>query len=112
MLDVVAGSSFRDTRSEIVRYLNQKDRNVYLGIQCESGLYTILGKNNVHFSTKEGLETEISNSRVLKFLHVNALENGKLSEFKFVPVSEDQAIWVKDESTMCALWNIILVLAK
>lgn len=111
-LDELAGSNYCDNSSKIVSSLNKRRKNAYLGIQSDDGLYTIIGEKYIYLLTKSGTEIEIPHSSFLEILQRNGMSIGKSGEFEFVPSDENESIWVKDGPTMCALWNIVLLLSR
>ena len=111
-LPVLADSNYRDNQSKLVKSLAENGKDVYLGIESDSGLYTLLGLENVYFSTESGLESEISNSDFLVILQQNAMNVGKSGDFQYVTIGSGESVWVKDGPTMCALWNTLLLLSN
>jgi hypothetical protein len=107
-----AGRYFRDGTSEIVRALNEQGKEALVGIQREDGVYTILGKKYVYYSTASGSEGEIALAEFGDVLHENAMNSGKNANFEFVKVGEGDAVWLHEKWTMSALMNIILWLEK
>lgn len=108
----LAGNSYRDSNSEIVARLNRENGSAFLGIQDDNGPYTIIGSDCVFLSTRAGRELSVSHSDFLSALQATGMDRGKGGEFEYIPVGEGHSAWVKDGSTMCALWNIILALSR
>lgn len=111
-LSELAGKSYRDRHSAIVSRLTSEGEPVYLGIQGDYGPYTIIGADHVFVSTRAGSELAVSHSNFLRALQATGMERGKGGEFEYIPVGEGHSFWVKDGSTMCALWNIVLALSR
>ena len=109
-LPVLADSNYRDNQSELVKSLAEKGKDVYLGIESDSGLYTLLGPESTYFSTDSGSESEVSNSDFLLILQQNAMNIGKSGDFQYVTIESGESLWVKNGATMCALWNTLLLL--
>jgi hypothetical protein len=108
--DEFAGKYYRDENSEIVKYLAGLGKKALLGIQKEDGIYTIVGESSIYYLTSTGVEGEISQKDFLKLLHQNAWALGKKGDFEFLKVNEQDQVWLKDASTMSAMWNTILLL--
>ena len=108
---VLAESNYRDNESELVKSLGESGKDVYLGIENDNGIYTLLGPDKVYFATESGFESEISNSNFLAVLQQNAMKVGKSGDFQYVTIKSGEAVWVKDGATMCALWNTLLLLS-
>ncbi|MDM3871863.1 hypothetical protein QSV34_10925 [Porticoccus sp. W117] len=109
-LPVLAGDNYRDNLSNLVTNLAKSGKNVYLGIESDDGIYTLLGSDKVYFTAASGLESEVSNSDFLKILQRNAMNIGKSGDFQYVTIESGESVWVKDGPTMCALWNTLLLL--
>jgi len=86
------------------------ENKALLGIQKEDGTYTIVGESSIYYLTPTGTESEISQKDFLKLLHQNAWALGKKGDFEFLKVNEQDLVWLKDASTMNAMWNTILLL--
>lgn len=110
-LPVLADSNYRDNNSELVKGLGESGKDVYLGIESDSGIYTLLGPDKVYFATESGSENEVSNSDFLAILQQNAMKIGKSGDFQYVTIGSGESVWVKDGATMCALWNTLLLLS-
>jgi hypothetical protein len=110
--DELAGKFYRDNNSQIVEELNKANKRAYFGIQDDSGKYTIIGEKFVYFATEFGIEGEVSNADFLGVLQKNAMDLGKGGEFEFVNINERESVWVLDGKTMCAMWNIIMLLCE
>jgi hypothetical protein len=108
----LAGKFYRDNTSQIVEELNKANKRAYFGIQDESGKYTVIGEKFVYFSTALGIEGEVSNADFLEVLQKNAMNLGKGGEFEFVNINKKESVWVLDSKTMCAMWNIIMLLCE
>jgi hypothetical protein len=111
-LDLLAGESYRDENSEIVKYLNRVNKKALLGIQRTDGIYTIIGEEYTYYSTDLGVEDSIKHVHFLAILSTNAMRIGKAGNFEFIKVNERDSIWLKNAETMNALWNTILLLAS
>lgn len=111
-LDSLAGESYRAENSEIVQYLNSKNKKAILGIQREDGIYTIIGEEYIYYSTKSGIEGSIENKYFLDILSKNATSLGKSGDFEFIKVNEKYYVWLQNAETMNALWNTILLLCS
>jgi hypothetical protein len=109
-LPVLADSNYRDNQSKLVKGLSESGKDVYLGIESDSGIYTLLGPDRVYFTTQSGSESEVLNSDFLVILQKNAMKIGKFGDFQYVTIESGESVWVKDGSTMCALWNTLLLL--
>lgn len=104
-----AGDYFRDDTSQIVILLNEEGKSALFGIQREDGIYTIVGENFVYYSTVSGHAREISLNKFSELLHHNALKIGKGGNFEFLQITDQEnLVWLNNEETMNALWNIIL----
>lgn len=107
-LDLLAGENYRDENWEIVKYLNNANRKALVGIQRKDGIYTIIGKENVYYSTVSGVEGSIPHKEFIDILTKNAWDLGKTGQFEFVKVNERDLVWLKDRETMNALWNTVI----
>lgn len=110
MLDQFAGTHYRDENSGIVKFLNGQNKKALVGIQREDGIYTIIGENSVYYLTTFNVEGEILLKDFIELLTKNAMSQGKKGHFEFINVNEQDAVWLKDISTMNALWNTMLLL--
>ena len=106
-----AGKHYRDESSTIINSLNNKGKDALVGIQKEDGIYTIIGKSSVFFSSTDGISEEIPINLFSEKLHLNALKTGKRANFEFLAF-DDKEIWLFNKSTMEAMWNIILFLEE
>jgi len=105
----LAGIFYQDNKSLLVSSLTNEDDEVYFGISNKEGLYTIIGRKNLYYSTMAGSKKKISNSIILEILKENALKVGKGGEFEFIEVNNSDSIWVLNGPMMCAIWNILLL---
>ncbi|MBE8725829.1 hypothetical protein [Flavobacterium hungaricum] len=104
-----SGDYFRDDSSQIVVFLNKEGKSALFGIQKEEGIYTIVGKKSVYYSTIFSNPKEIPLSSFSEILHQNALKRGKGVEFEFLQLNDNEdSVWLHNQETMNALWNIIL----
>jgi len=110
-LEDYAGNYFRDETSIIVKTLNENGKEALVGIQNEDGIYTILGRDAVYYSTKSGAKGEIPLAVFSTILSANGISKGKVAAFEYVKVNEEnELIWLHNRSTMESLWNIVLLL--
>lgn len=49
---------------------------------------------------------------VLPRLQENGMKVGKVGDFEFVDFGSYGCAWMKDGPTMCAIWNIIMLMHK
>lgn len=110
MLDQIAGENFRDEHSEIVTHLNRTNKKALVGIQRKDGIYTIVGKENIYYSTVAGVEGSIPNKAFLDMLRENVHKLGKTAQFEFIKVNDTDFVWLFNGQTMSALWDILKVL--
>jgi len=108
--DTLAGSNFRDETSELIKYLNSVGKKSLLGIQREDGIYTVIGHENIYYSTLDGTEGQISHSDFLQILKANALDWGKSGKFEFVKLNDRDAFWLKDAQIMNTMWNTVMLI--
>jgi hypothetical protein len=111
-LDELAGKSYKDEESEIIKHLNSVNKRALLGIQREDGIYTFIGEDCIYYLTALGVEGEISHGKFLDILKENALKRGKTGEFEFININEENAVWVMNAYTMNAMWNTIMLLYR
>ncbi|MFH6993860.1 hypothetical protein [Flavobacterium sp. FlaQc-48] len=108
-LEEYAGAYFRDDTSQIINSLNAEGKCALFGIQKEDGIYTIIGRKDVYYSTVLGTIGEIPLNDFSDILHHNALKKGKEGIFEFIAIKDKESpVWLYNKSTMNALWNIIL----
>ena len=108
--DELAGEYYQDENSEIVKYLNNRNKKALLGIKRPDGVYTIIGETSVYYVTELGKEGEISHSDFLKILRENAMAKGKKGQFDFVQVNQQDYVWLLNGGAMNAMWNTIMLL--
>lgn len=108
----LAGDSYRGPDSELVVLLNRMDFGAILGIQSFEGSYTIITKGGLLTQNKNGDKVKISFAEALPFLKKNAMQVGKGGDFEFVEFGENGLIWMKDGATMCAIWNISMLVKQ
>jgi len=106
----LAGSDYRDSNSTLLKNMIRNNKKVYLGIESSDGIYTVLGAEKVYFSTQAREEREIPNHQILEIFQKYGLDAGKSEIFDFLPTNREEQIWVKDGPTLCALWNLVLML--
>jgi len=108
-LEDYAGHYFRDETSQIVDTLNHNGKEALVGIERGDGVYTIIGKNYVYYSTGSGTNGEIPLDVFSNILSANGINKGKGSEFEYVKINEkNEFVWLYNKSTMESMWNIIL----
>ena len=108
-LKEIAGEYYRDSGSQLINNLKNTGKIVFVGIQREDGIYTVIGRNSVFYSTSAG-EFEIPNKEFINLLTSNALRMGKDSDFEFVKTNSNALIWVFNGSTMNAIWNTVMLM--
>lgn len=111
MLDKLSGNYYVAEHSSIITQLNAVNKPALVGIQREDGIYTIIGPENVYYSTPFGTEGEIVISDLLNILRENAMRLGKTAKYEFVALNSTDVIWVMNPQVMSALWNTLLLLA-
>ncbi|WKN43942.1 hypothetical protein [Tunicatimonas pelagia] len=111
-LEKLAGESYRDEKSQLIKSLHNEDKKALLGIQKGDGIYTVLGEECVYYSSNSGIERKISYGRFTEILRSNALKTGKTTEFEFLNITEQDCIWILNTRTMNAIWNTVLLLQK
>ncbi len=112
-LEKNAGKFFVDENSEIVKLLKKENKEALLGIYREDGIYTILGKKFVYFSTLSGDKDQIELKDFSNILQNNAMKKGKLfASYKYLKLDGQKKIWLYNKATMNSLWNTILLLEK
>jgi hypothetical protein len=109
MLAELSGKYFIDEEADLVKDLNRRGKNAFLGIQREDNIYTIIGEDKIYYSTSLDNEYEISINEFLEILSREALRSGKFQSFEFVNIKNDIYIWVMNAQTMNALWNTMLL---
>jgi hypothetical protein len=107
----LAGIFYRDGNSQIVKTLNDRSKKALLGIQNESGVYTIIGEKFVYYKTESGVEGEILNSTFLEILKKNAWLVGKTDKFEVLRINEKDSVWILNGALMSAMWNTVLLLS-
>jgi hypothetical protein len=110
-LEECVGSYFRDSDSELVCELNSEGKEALFGIQREDGVYTIIGKGFVYFSTISGGKKEMTLADFEHKLQINAAMKGKGGNYEFLPLP-DEEIWLFNRKTMEIFWNIVLWMLK
>lgn len=104
-----AGNYFRDDTSQIISFLNKEGKSALFGIQKEDGIYTIIGSKSVYYSTVSGSNGEIPLNEFSEILYHNAMQKGKGGNFEFLKINnQGDLVWLHNQETMNALWNIIL----
>lgn len=108
-----AGKHFVDENSEIISSFKKDGKKALLGIKRRDGVYTIIGEDYVYYNSNTGKEEKIPLSAFSNFLHENGLKKGKLfARYKYVKITNCNKIWLKNKSTMSALWNTVLWLEQ
>ncbi len=110
-LEACVGSYFRDSDSELVCELNSEGKEALFGIQREDGVYTIIRKGFVYFSTISGGKKEMTLIDFAHKLQINTATKGKGGNYEFLPLS-DEEIWLFNRKTMEIFWNIVLWMLK
>ena len=108
--DELAGEYYQDEYSEIVKYLNGKNKKALLGIKRDDGIYTIIGEESDYYLTEAGVEGGISHTDLLEILRENAMAKGKKGQFDFVQVNQQDSIWFENGGVMNTMWNLIILL--
>jgi hypothetical protein len=103
----IIGVHYKDINSEIVNELNKDGKTALFGIQRKDKVYTIIGEEYVYYSTKSGTFGEIPIDVFLNALQVNGINKGKKGDFEYIFI-ENEYVWLNNNSTMVALWNILL----
>ncbi len=103
-----AASHFRDEISKIIRSLNEQGEKALVGIEREDGVYTIVGEKYIYYSTVLGDKDKISLGDFSDKLQINGLRKGKGAKYEFLEVDNKKVVWLKNEMTMNALWNLVL----
>jgi hypothetical protein len=111
MLDKLSDNYYVAEHSSIITQLNAVNKPALVGIQREDGIYTIIGPENVYYSTPSGTEGEIVIGDLLNVLRENAWRLGKTAKYEFVALNGTDVIWVMNPHVMNALWNTLLLLA-
>ncbi len=111
-LEKLAGICYRGIDSALLKEFNTKNKKAIVGIQSDSGMYTILGEETVFYKTEQGREGEIPILEFTRILQSNGLKKGKNSGIKTIETNEMYSIWILNEQTMCAMWNVVLYLEK
>ncbi|WP_430409549.1 hypothetical protein [Kordia sp.] len=112
-LEKNAGHYFVDETSAIINLLKKEGKEVLLGIHRKDGVYTILEKKFVYYSTASGHKDQIQLNKFSDILQSNALKKGKFfSSYKYVKLDNNERVWLKNQATMESLWNTILWLEK
>ena len=110
MLDKLSGNYYVAEHSPIITQLNAVNKHALVGIQRADGIYTVIGPDNVYYSTPSGTEGEIIIRDLLNILRENAWRLGKTANYEFVAINETDVIWVMNPHVMFALWNTLLLL--
>ncbi|GAA4034868.1 hypothetical protein GCM10022409_19180 [Hymenobacter glaciei] len=111
MLDKLSGTYYVAEHSAIIKQLNAVHKHALVGIQRADGIYTIIGSENIYYSTSFGVEGEISIKDFLNILRENALRLGKTAKYEFIAINDRDVVWVMNPQVMSALWNTLLLLA-
>ena len=108
----LAGSSFVDQDSDLIKSLRREGKNALLGIKRSDGIYTVLGENSIYYKSISHNEGEIDYNKALNIFQENALRVGKRGDFNIIKLDDTNSIWVSNGPTMSALWNTILYIYK
>ena len=112
-LEEYGGKHFVDESSEIINDLKKDGKKALIGIKRKDGVFTIIGEDYIHYNSTAGVEGEISLNIFSNIIHENGLKKGKLfARYKYVKIANGEKIWLKNKSTMNALWNTVLWLEK
>lgn len=104
-----AGKFFKDDTSQIIKKLNSGGKEALFGIERQDGIYTIIGKSAVYYSTIDGFEKEMPLRIFSNILSNNAMEKGKNADFEYIKIDQnDSFIWVNNRSTMESIWNVVI----
>ncbi len=110
-LEGYAKNCFIDEKSQLIKSLINEDKKALIGIKKNDQTYTILGKEFVYYSTISGKKGQISLNVFSNLLHKEVMNKGKLlARYKYLKIDNNEKIWLKNKSTMQALWNTILYL--
>ncbi|MGI4873142.1 MAG: hypothetical protein ACRYFX_18435 [Janthinobacterium lividum] len=109
-LDKLSGNCYIEEQSQIIKHLNDINKNALVGIQRADGVYTIIGSENVYYSMSSGTEGKIVIGDFLNILGTNAMRLGKKAKYEFVEINDTDSIWVMNSEVMSALWNTLLLL--
>jgi len=108
-LQEYAGQYFRDDSSSIITTLNKDGKQALVGIEREDGVYTIIGRKFVYYSTEHGFKGEIPIKKFSNILNFNAINKGKKGNLGYVEINEKKDIvWLYNRATMESLWNLII----
>ena len=108
----LAGKSFCGPESELVRELAAQKAGAILGIQSDTGPYTVIGFEGLLVKNAAGNEMVIPFDEALPHLQKNGMKVGKGGDFEFVDFGDYGRVWMKDGPTMCAIWNIAMLMQK
>lgn len=108
----LAGASYCGPESFLVRQLSAKGIGAILGIQNDIGLYTVICFEGLAVKNLVGDEVLIAFDEILPRLQENGMLVGKGGNFEFVDFGNNGRVWMKDGPTMCAIWNLALLLGK
>ncbi|MCE7997149.1 MAG: hypothetical protein HEP71_34635 [Roseivirga sp.] len=104
-----ADKHFTDETSPVVNELKLEGKDAVIGIQTKDGAYTVLGEKFVYYLTPLGVKGQIPLGVFSDELHENGMSKGKLlARYKYLKLKNGHRIWLKNKSTMCALWNTLL----
>ena len=111
-LEGLAGKHFRSPETELIKKLKSKNLSAILGIENDDSFYTVLGFEGLLVKNLSGEELVITFDELLLLLRKNGMAIGKAGDFEVVPLEKYGKIWMKDGPTMCAIWNIAIMMER
>jgi hypothetical protein len=108
----LAGSAFRDPNADIIAELKARNFDAVLGLENEQGQFTVLAMEGIIVKNAVGAEHVIPFNDAILPLQKNAMAMGKGGSFEYVQFGEFGEVWMKDGPTMCAIWNIAMMMQK
>ena len=111
-LQELADDSFRGPDSDKIREINVKNEGAILGVESDSGQYTVIGLHGFFIKNSDGHEFFVNFDEAIPYLQENGMKVGKGGNFEFVEFGPKGLVWMKNGPTMCALWNIVLLMRQ
>ena len=111
-LEGLAGKHFRSPESKLINKLKSKNLSAILGIGNDDSFYTVLGFEGLLVKNLLGEELVIPFGELLPLLGKNGMAVGQAGNFEVVPLEKYGKIWMKDGPTMCAIWNIAIMMER
>lgn len=111
-LEELAGLFYCDNESLFIKELRNNGLNAILGIKKDDSTYTVIGEDYVYYLTKSRKHSKITHLDFNQLLSKNAMKLGKAGDFEYVPINNQDTIWVANAQIMNALWNTSMLLTN